>query len=126
MGAVAGPNIIVLMLTAMEHDLQARINMKMDSQMLLSMQSIFFGNAKAALYQQMQSCTPDSPQWKQIQVQVYQLECRERAIQTLEKTLDMEMKRLQAQLEMVQKRKEGAEKMRQKNTEDAFSYGHGR
>ena len=126
MGAVAGPNIIVLMLTAMEHDLQARINMKMDSQQILSARSIFFANKKATLYQNMQQCTPDSQQWKAIQAEVYRLECQERVIQTLEKTLDMEMKKLQSQLEIVQKRKEGAEKMRQKNTEDAFNYGHGR
>ena len=132
MGAVAGPNIIVLMLTAMEHDLQSRINTKMDTQMLMSMQSIFFGNAKAALYGQLQSLTPQdtngrtNPNYQAIYNKIQQLEQKEKVLQAMEKTLDMEMKQLENQLKITQQRKEAAEKMRDKNIEGAFSYGHGR
>ncbi|MCR4880535.1 MAG: hypothetical protein K6A44_01095 [bacterium] len=129
MGAVAGPNIIVLMLTAMEHDLQSRINTKMDTQMLFSMQSIFFGNAKAQLYGQLQSLNPQDANgntnsaYAQIQAKIQQLEQKEKMLQAMEKTLDMEMKQLETQLKITQQRKEAAEKMLDKNIQSAFSYG---
>ena len=123
MGAVAGPNIIVLMLTAMEHDFQARLNAKMDSQMLLSMRSIFYGNAKSQLYGQLQNQAPDSPGYNSVLNQIKQLEAQERIIQQMEKQLEMEMKRIENQLKIVQQRKEGAEKMLEKNIQGAFKYG---
>lgn len=132
MGAVAGPNIIVLMLTAMEHDLQSRINTKMDTQTLMSMQSIFFGNAKATLYQQLQSVNPNgtngqqsNPQYTSIMAQIQQIEAKEKILQSMEKTLDMEMKQLETQLKITQQRKEAAQKQLDKNIQDSFSYGQG-
>lgn len=125
MGAVAGPHLIVLMLTAMEHDFQARLNSKMDTQMLMSMRSIFFGNQKAQLYSQLQSCSSDSPAYKSIMCKIQQIESRERMIQSMEKTLEMQMKQLENQLKMVQQRKEAAQKMLERNIQGAFTYGHG-
>ena len=124
MGAVAGPNIIVLMLTAMEHDIQARMNTKMDTQMLMSMRSIFFGSQKAQLYNQLQN-TPENAQGP-ILAKIKYWEQQEKKIAQMEKVLEMEMKRLEAQLKMVQQRKEAAEKMLDKNIQGAFTYGQGR
>ncbi len=130
MGAVAGPNIIVMMLTAMEHDLQSRINTKMDTQMLMSMQSIFIGNAKAQLYQQYSNIDTSTEQgkalWSKLQIELGKIEAKEKQMQSLEKTLDMQMKQLETQLKITQQRKEAAQKMLDKNVQDAFSYGHGR
>ncbi len=130
MGAVAGPNIIVMMLTAMEHDLQSQINTKMDSQMLMSMQSIFLGNAKANLYQQYGNIDTSTEQgkaaWNRLQVELGKLEAKEKQLQSYEKTLDMKLKKLENQLKIVQQRKEAAQKMLDKNVQDAFNYGHGR
>ena len=123
MGAVAGPNIIVLMLTAMEHDIQARMNAKMDSQMLLSMRSIFYGDQKARLYSQLQNQDPNSYAYKKVLEQISRFEAQERVIQQMEKQIEMQMKQLETQLKMVQQRKEGAEKMLEKNIQTAFNYG---
>ena len=125
MGAVAGPNIIVLMLTAMEHDLQAKLNVKMDSQMLLSMRSIFYGNAKSQLYGNLQNINYETQRgaYEQVLSQIRRYEEEERKIQQLEKQLEMQMKRIENQLKMVQQRKEGAEKMLEKNIQSAFNYG---
>ena len=130
MGSVAGPNIIVMMLTAMEHDIQSQINTKMDSQMLMSMQSIFLGNAKAAVYQQYGNIDTTTEEgknaWNKMQKRLEEITVRERQLQNYEKTLDMKLKQLENQLKMIQQRKEAAQKMLDKNIQDAFSYGHGR
>ena len=127
MGAIAGPNIIILMLTAMEHDLQARINTKQDTITLMSMQSIFFGNKKAALYQQLSQVDYEKQraQYERITALIAQQEQKERMIQQLEKTIEMEMQNLQNQLKMVQQRKEAQQKILDQNMKGAFSYGHG-
>ena len=123
MGAIAGPNIIVMMLTAMEHDLQAKYSMESDSMQLLSMQSIFFGNQKAMAYQQINNCAPDSPRYKQIMNFLAQIEARENAIKSYEKTIEMRMKQLETQLKIVQQRKESAQKMLEQNIQSAFKLG---
>ena len=129
MGAVAGPNIIVMMLTAMEHDLQSQINTKMDTQMLMSMQSIWLGNAKAQVYQKYGNIDTSTQAGKDayynLQSELGKIEAKERQMQAYEKTLEMKLKQLENQLKMVQQRKEAAQKMLDKNIQDAFSYGHG-
>lgn len=127
MGAVAGPNIIVLMLTAMEHDLQYRINFKMDTSMMLSMRSIFLGTQKSSLLQQMSQVDSEKNKgrYNQLAAMIQQIEARERQIAALEKQLEMEMKALENQLKKVQQRKEGAQKMLDQNIKGAFDYGQG-
>lgn len=127
MGAVAGPNIIVLMLTAMEHDLQYRINYKMDTSMMLSMRSIFLGTQKSSILQQMSQVDSEKnkARYNQLAAMLQQIEARERQIAALEKQLEMEMKALENQLKKVQQRKEGAQKMLDQNIKGAFDYGQG-
>jgi len=129
MGAVAGPNIIVMMLTAMEHDLQYRINYKMDTSMMLSMRSIFMGTQKSTLFQQLSkidsSTAKGASAYKQLEAQINAIEARERQIAALEKQIDMEMKQLENQLKQVQQRKQGAQKMLDENIKGAFNYGGG-
>ena len=122
MGAIAGPSIIVMMLTAMEHDLQSRISTKMDAQMLLSQQSIFLGNQKAMMFQQLSTLDPNSAQYKQMEASINAFLQKEKVLQSYEKTLDMELKQLQTQLEITQKRKEAEEKRLQQNIKTGFSY----
>ena len=127
MGAVAGPNIIVMMLTAMEHDLQYRINYKMDTSMMLSMRSIFLGTQKSSILQQMSQVDSEKnkARYNQLAAMLQQIEARERQIAALEKQLEMEMKALENQLKKVQQRKEGAQKMLDQNIKGAFDYGQG-
>ena len=91
MGAVAGPNIIVLMLTAMEHDLQYRINYKMDTSMMLSMRSIFLGTQKSSILQQMSQVDSEKnkARYNQLAAMLQQIEARERQIAALEKQLEI-------------------------------------
>lgn len=119
MGAVAGPNLIVLMLTAMEHDLTFRINMKMDSRMQLSMSSIFHANAKSNWLNKL-SANPNDTSAK---CELDKLEAQERIIAALDKQLEMELTKLQNELKMVQQRKEAEEKLLDKNIQGAFSMG---
>lgn len=125
MGAVAGPNLIVLMLTAMEHDLTFRINMKMDSRMQLSMTSIFYANQKSAIYADLGKIDPEKQKdaYNRVKCQLEQLEQRERVIAALDKQLEMELTKLQNELKMTQQRKESEEKMLDKNIQGAFSMG---
>jgi len=125
MGAVAGPNLIVLMLTAMEHDLTFRINMKMDSRMRLSMTSIFHANRKSALLSELSQYDPEKQraQYEGIRKQLEAFEQKERVIAALDKQLEMELTKLQNELKMTQQRKESEEKMLDKNIQGAFSMG---
>ena len=127
MGAIAGPNLIVLMLTAMEHDLTYRVNYKMDTRMQVSMQSISLGNQKSALYQQMSQCDQNTTFGKQEYQRLLSLasgiESKERVIAAIDKQLEMELTKLQNELKMVQQRKESAQKMLDQNIKTAFSYG---
>ncbi len=126
MGAVAGPNLIVMMLTAMEHDLTYRVNHKMDTRMQVSMRSIFLGNKKSVLYQQMSQVSSDSTKYKQLMEAAKAIEAQENAINAIDKQLEMELTKLQNELKMVQQRKESAQKMLEKNIQGAFDYGQGR
>ena len=123
MGAIAGPNLIVLMLTAMEHDLNFRVNCKMDSRMQLSMRSIFLGTQKSSLYSQMSQCPSDSDAYKRAQYELGIIEGKEKALAAMDKMLEMELTKLQNELKQVQQRKEGAQKMLDQNIQGAFSYG---
>jgi len=123
MGAIAGPQMMVLMLTAMEHDLQAQINSQMDVQMILSTKSIFLGNAKANVYSQMTQAAGINTMPAGLQSQLAQIEAAERQLQTMEKTIEMKLKQLENQLKQVQQRKEAQEKMLDKNIQGAFTYG---
>ena len=125
MGAIAGPNLIVLMLTAMEHDLNFRVNCKMDSRMQLSMQSIFLGTQKSNLYSQMSQVSADdkSGKYAQLRAAAEAIEAKEKALAAMDKVLEMELTKLQNELKQVQQRKEGAQKMLDQNIQGAFSYG---
>ena len=123
MGAIAGPNLIVLMLTAMEHDLNFRVNCKMDSRMQLSMQSIFLGTQKSNLYASMSQVSAEDPKYIQIKAQCDAIEAKEKALAAMDKGLEMELTKLQNELKQVQQRKEGAQKMLDQNIQGAFSYG---
>ena len=126
MGAVAGPSIVVQMLTAMEHDLQFRLNYKMDTSMMLSMQSIFLGTQKSSILQRMSQLDPKSAEYKKlVEVELVKIEVQERKMQAFEKQLEMQIKKLESQLKQVQQRKEGAQKMLDQNIKGAFSYGQG-
>ena len=124
MGAIAGPNLIVQMLTAMEHDLTFRINMKMDSRMKLSMSSIFYANQKSAKFAELGKYDPKSQQYAHYDAEIKRLEQHERVIAALDKQLEMELTKLQNELKMTQQRKEATEKMLEKNIHGAFSMGH--
>jgi len=126
MGAVAGPSIVVQMLTAMEHDLQYRVNHKMDTSMMLSMRSIFLGQKKSDALQklsQFQSTTDNG--YAAAKAVVDQIENQERQLQAMEKQIEMQINKLNNELKQVQQRKEGAQKMLDQNIKSAFSYGQG-
>lgn len=119
MGAIAGPNIILLMMVAMEHDLQARINSKSDLRQMLSMKSIFLANAKSPLYQASSSIDAKTqPQQAAIiNNQLNDLERQEKIIAAMDKILDMELNKLQNELKMAQQRRESIQKVLDKNIE---------
>jgi len=119
MAPLAGPNITLLMLTAMEHDLTFRINQKMDARMRLSMNSIFLAQQKSGYYQ-LAASNPDD---QQLQYAMKILENQEKAIASYEKTLEMETTQLQNQLKVIQQRKEGAQKMVDQGAK-SFNYGN--
>jgi len=129
MGAIAGPQIVLMMLTAMEHDLQFRVNYKMDTLMLVSQRSIFYGTQKSNLYQQLSQCnTADkdsNAKYNQIMGQIKAIEAQEKRIADTEKQIEMQMKKLENQLKMVTQRKEGAQKILEQNIKGAFNYGMG-
>ena len=108
MGAVAGPSIVVQMLTAMEHDLQYRVNFKMDTSMMLSMRSIFLGTQKSTALQKFSQCQINSQEYHEAKQAIEQIEVQERKLQAMEKQLEMEINKLNNELKQVQKRKEGA------------------
>ena len=113
MAPIAGPQITLMMLKAMSHDLTFRINMKMDARMQLSMQSIFIGNKKAAIYQQLSQYQGDANQQGYINLNGYlkQYENEEAKIASYEKMLEMELTKLQNELKQVQAREEATQKM---------------
>ena len=123
MAPLAGPNITLLMLTAMEHDLTFRINQKMDVRMRLCMNSIFLANSKSTLYQQSASTNNNSQRASEIEAAINSLASQEKIIASYEKTLEMEITQLQNQLKVVQQRKEGAQKMVDQGAK-SFNYGN--
>ena len=126
MGAVAGPSIVVQMLIAMEHDLQQRVNYKMDTSMMLSMRSIFLGQKKSDALQKLSQCeSMQSSGYVSAKAVVDQIEAQERQLQAMEKQLEMQINKLNNQLKQVQQRKDGAQKILDQNIKSAFSYGQG-
>ena len=130
MAPIAGPQITLMMLKAMTHDLTFRINRKMDSRMRLSQSSIFIGNQKAALYQRLGQCDPNDPNNKalvnSINAALQAYEAREKALASYEKYLDMEITNLQNQLKQAEAREQAAEKMVEKGCQSiAGTMGRG-
>ncbi|MDD3594497.1 MAG: hypothetical protein PHX18_07715 [Candidatus Gastranaerophilales bacterium] len=123
MGAIAGPNIILLMMVAMEHDLQARINAKSDQRQMLSMKSIFLASQKSTYFQANGSMSGNDPRSNAINAQLQMLEQQEKIIQAMDKVLDMELNKLQNELKMAQQRRENMQKTLDKNIETAFGGG---
>ena len=111
MAPISGPQITLMMLKAMTHDLTFRLNKKMDSRMRLSQTSIFIGDQKAKLYQNLGQCDPNSGNANSINSQLAALESREKAIASYEKQLEMEITQLQNQLKQAQAREDAAQKM---------------
>lgn len=115
MAPLAGPQITLMMLKAMTHDLSFRINKKMDARMRISQSSIFIGNQKAAYYQALGQLNPNDPnnaaKVNTINNLLKQMEDKERIIASYEKQIDMEITNLQNQLKQAQAREEAAQKM---------------
>lgn len=111
MAPLAGPQITLMMLKAMTHDLSFRINQKMDARMRVSQSSIFIGNQKAGLYQRLGQLQSGSGEANTINNYLAAIEAKERAIASYEKQLDMEITNLQNQLKQAQAREEAAQKM---------------
>lgn len=111
MAPLAGPQITLMMLKAMTHDLSFRINQKMDARMRVSQSSIFIGNQKAGLYQRLGQLQSGSGEANRINNYLAAIEAKERAIASYEKQLDMEITNLQNQLKQAQAREEAAQKM---------------
>ena len=125
MGAVAGPSIVVQMLTAMEHDLQYRVNFKMDTSMMLSMRSIFLGTQKSTALSKFSQAQKDTAEYRQAEATIKEIEIQERKLQAIEKQLEMEIQKLNNELKQIQQRKEGAQKILDQNIKSAFNYGQG-
>ena len=121
MGSIAGSNLQVLFLTSMEHDIQAKISKLYDQQMIWSNCSLFIAEQKSQAYGSMTGSTNDCG----LQQRLAQIEKQERYIASMEKTLDMQIKKLQTQLEQVQQRKQAEEKRLQQNIQRGFNYGIG-
>ncbi len=114
MAPIAGPQITLMMLKAMSHDLTFRINQKMDARMQLSMNSIFLGQKKSAIYQQlsqMQDATSNNSAYNQANANLKIYEQEEARIASMEKILEMELTKLQNELKQVQAREEATQKM---------------
>ena len=111
MAPIAGPQITLMMLKAMTHDLTFRINKKMDVRMRISQSSIFIGNQKAALYQLLGQNNGNANQVNAINARLAAFEAQEKAIASYEKQLDLEITNLQNQLKLAQQREEAAQKM---------------
>ena len=128
MGAIAGPNLIVLMLTAMEHDLTMRVNAKMDSRMKLSMQSIFLATKKSDAYAALSSidCEKQAGKYKQAEAKIRELEAQEQKLAAYDKQLEMQLTKLQNELKQTTARKDAAQKMLDQNIQGAYNYGQGR
>lgn len=128
MGAIAGPNLIVLMLTAMEHDLTMRVNAKMDSRMKLSMQSIFLANKKSDAYSKLSGI--DSKNQKQeydrVMAECEKIQAQEQKLAAYDKQLEMQLTKLQNELKQTTARKDAAQKMLDQNIQGAYNYGQGR
>ncbi len=111
MAPLAGPQITLMMLKAMSHDLSFRINQKMDVRMRISQASIFIGNQKASLYQGLSQYANNTTQYKQIEAAIQMLAAREQQQASYEKMIEMEITNLQNQLKQVQAREEATQKM---------------
>jgi len=111
MAPLAGPQITLMMLKAMSHDLSFRISQKTDMKMRISQSSIFLGNTKASLYQSLAQYATNTQGYNAVNAQIQQLAAREQAIASYEKMIDMEITNLQNQLKQVQAREEAAQKM---------------
>ena len=123
MGSIAGQNIILLMLTAMEHDMQFRLSRKMDTSQMLSMRSIFLGNQKAQALQAYSQFGSKDKRYINARRALIEIEKRERTLQALEKQLELEMKQLENQLKIIQQRKENVQKMLDNNIKQGFGGG---
>ena len=128
MGAIAGPNLIVLMLTAMEHDLTMRVNAKMDSRMKLSMQSIFLATKKSDAYSKLSGidCQKRPSEYKEAEGKIRALEAQEQKLAAYDKQLEMQLTKLQNELKQTTARKDAAQKMLDQNIQGAYNYGQGR